>query len=148
MLSVTGIFREKQTGSTTTRNDLRSFHRSLVIVPMGGGFCIKNDILHVTQLTMAQVKTAFKPIAPVPVTTGPIQPPVVPTPTSALNISQTPDDSTKMQMIEAMAQHSQMNVEWSRKYVFELINILIPNRLPHFINLSFYLLFFSIISDV
>lgn len=68
MLSVTGIFREKQSGSAVTgaRNDLRSFHRSLVIVPVGSGFCIKNDILHVTQLTMAQVKTAFKPIAPVP----------------------------------------------------------------------------------
>lgn len=116
MLSVTGIFREKPSGSSSSRNDLRSFHRSLVIVPQGGGFCIKNDILHVTQLTMAQVKTAFKPIAPVPVTTGPVQPPVVPTPTSALNTSQTPDDATKMQMIEAMAQQSQMNLEWSRRY--------------------------------
>lgn len=115
VLTVTGIFREKQSGSTTLRNDLRSFHRSLVIVPVGGGFCIKNDILHVNQLTMAQVKTAFKPIAPVPVTTGPVQAPVVPTPTSALNTNLPPDDTTKLQMIEAMAQHSQMNIEWSRK---------------------------------
>ena len=118
MLTVTGIFREKQSGTTTIRNDLRSFHRSLVIVPMGGGFCIKNDILHVTQLTMAQVKSAFKPIAPVPVTTGPVQPPIQPTPTSALNTSLPPDDATKLQMIGAMAQLSQMNTEWSRKYVF------------------------------
>lgn len=118
MLTVTGIFREKQSGSTTIRNDLRSFHRSLVIVPMGGGLCIKNDILHVTQLTMAQVKSAFKPIAPVPVTTGPVQPPIQPTPTSALNTILPPDDATKLQMIEAMAQLSQMNTEWSRKYVF------------------------------
>lgn len=117
MLSVTGVFREKPSGTTTIRNDLRSFHRSLVIVPQGGGFCIKNDMLHVTQLTMAQIKTAFKPIAPVPtVSTGP--PPVVPTPTSALNTSLPPDDATKLQMIEAMSQLSQMNVEWSRKYVF------------------------------
>lgn len=113
MLSVTGIFREKQ--SAPKQKDLRSFHRSMVIVPVGSGFCIKNDILHVTQLTMAQVKTAFKPIAPVPVTTGPVQPPVVPTPTSALNTSLPQDDATKLQMIEAMAQHSQMNLEWSRK---------------------------------
>lgn len=48
-------------------------------------------------------------------TTGPVQPPVVPTPTSALNTSLPPDDATKLQMIEAMAQHSQMNLEWSRK---------------------------------
>lgn len=117
MLSVTGIFREKQSGTTVIRNNLRSFHRSLVIVPQGGGFCIKNDMLHVTQLTQAQVRTAFKPIAPVPtVTTGP--PPVAPTPTSALNTSIPPDDDTKRQMMEAMAQLSQMNIEWSRKYVF------------------------------
>lgn len=115
MLTVTGIFREKPTGTAVIRNDLRSFHRSLILVPMGGGYCIKNDILHVNQLTLAQVKTAFKPIAPVPVTTGSIQPPVVPTPTNALNTSLLPDDSTKLQMIEAMAQLSRMNIEWSRK---------------------------------
>lgn len=115
MLTVTGIFREKQSRSTSVRNDLRSFHRSMVIVPMGSGFCIKNDILHVNQLTTAQVRTAFKPIAPVPPTTGPIQAPVVPTPTSALNTSQPLNDTTKLQMIEAMSQFSQMNIEWSRK---------------------------------
>lgn len=115
VLTVTGIFREKQSGTVTIRNDLRSFHRTLVIVPVGGGFCIKNDMLHINQLTMAQVKTAFKPIAPAPVTTGPVQQPVVPTPTNALNTSLPPDDATKLQMIEAMAQQSQMNLEWSRK---------------------------------
>lgn len=115
MLTVTGIFREKQTVSAQVRNALRSFHRSMVIVPVGGGFCIKNDILHVNQLTSAQMRTAFKPIAPVPVTTGPVQAPVVPTPTSALNNSLPLNDATKLQMIEAMSQLSQMNVEWSRK---------------------------------
>lgn len=115
MLTVTGIFREKPTVSAQVRNALRSFHRSMVIVPVGGGFCIKNDILHVNQLTSAQMRTAFKPIAPVPVTTGPVQAPVVPTPTSALNNSLPLNDATKLQMIEAMSQLSQMNVEWSRK---------------------------------
>lgn len=68
-------------------------------------------------MTLAQVRTAFKPIAPVPlsVATGPVQPPVVPTPTNALNTSLPPDDATKIQMIEAMAQLSRMNLEWSRK---------------------------------
>lgn len=97
---------------------LRSFHRSLVIVPNGNGFCIKNDMLHVNTLTAAQVKTAFKPIAPAPVTTGPIQQPIVPTPTQAIptaSVTAPPDDSTKLQMIQAMSQHSQMNVEWSKK---------------------------------
>lgn len=115
LLTVTGIFREKPSGTSVIRNDLRSFHRTLVIVPVGSGFCIKNDVLHVNTLTMAQVKTAFKPINPVPITTGPVQAPIVPTPTSALNTANLPDEATKLQMIEAMAQHSQMNLEWSRK---------------------------------
>lgn len=64
---------------------------------------------------MAQTRTAFKPIAPVPVTTGPVQAPIVPTPTSAFATVTPPDDTTKLQMIQAMSQLSQMNVEWSKK---------------------------------
>lgn len=111
LLTVTGIFREKD-----TKGNMRSFHRSLLIVPVGSGFCIKNDMLHVNTLTMAQTKTAFKPITPAPVTTGPVQAPIMPTPTSALaTTSSPPDDATKLQMIQAMSQMSQMNMEWSKK---------------------------------
>lgn len=120
LLTVTGIFREKNAASTSSRSEplLRSFHRSLVVVPVGSGFCIKNDMLHVNTLTSAQLKTAFKPIAPEPVTTGPIQQPVVPTPTSAVSaaaVTPAPDDTTKLQMIQAMSQLSHMNIEWSKK---------------------------------
>lgn len=129
LLTVTGIFREKSNAPVAGRNDLRSFHRSLVIVPMGAGFCIKNDMLHINTLTMAQLKTAFKPIAPVPVTTGPIQAPVVPTPTSALQQTSPPDEATKMQMIQAISQMSQMNADWSRRYVFfQTISIFLPSE--------------------
>lgn len=116
LLTVTGIFREKQMASTSRSEPLlRSFHRSLVITKkVGGGFCIINDMLHVNNLTMAQVKTAFKPIAPVPVTTGPVQAPVVPTPTSALAAPTALDDTTKLRMIQEMANGSQMNLEWSK----------------------------------
>lgn len=119
LLTITGVFREKSNSSSTSRNELRSFHRSLVIVPQGAGFCIKNDMLHINNLTMAQVKTAFKPIAPVPITTGPVQAPIVPTPTSAVpQTTQTaPDEATKLQMIQEMSKISQMNLEWSKKYV-------------------------------
>lgn len=108
MLSVTGVFREKQTPQG--RDKLRSFHRTLIIVKCGSGYCIKNDMLHINNLTMAQVKTAFKPIDSVPVTVGSVQAPVVPTP-----VQPTIDEATKLQMVQAMAQHSQMNLEWSRR---------------------------------
>lgn len=111
---MTGVFREKSSSSSNGRHELRSFHRTMVIVPFGSGFCIKNDMLHVNNLTMAQVKTAFKPIESVPVTAGPVQAPIVPTPLQPA----LPDEATKLQMINAMAQLSKMNMEWSRKYVF------------------------------
>lgn len=41
-LTVTGMFKErKQTGSST---HVRSFQKSLVIVPSGSGFCIRNEV--------------------------------------------------------------------------------------------------------
>lgn len=67
---------------------------------------------------MAQLKTAFKPIEPVPVTSNPIQAPLqAPTPLPA---TIAPDDATKLQMIEVLSQQSRMNIEWSRKYVIDL----------------------------
>lgn len=60
MLTVTGIFKQKTRG---TSENLRSFQKTMVIVPSGTGFCIKNEMLHINNVTMAQVKTAFKPIA-------------------------------------------------------------------------------------
>lgn len=139
LLTVTGIFREKQTASTSRSEPLlRSFHRSLVITKkIGGGFCIINDMLHVNNLTMAQLKTAFKPIAPVPVTTGPVQAPIVPTPTSALATPESLDDTTKLRMIQEMANGSQMNLEWSKLYVFYL-----PWK-QHVLHLSFICFLFA-----
>lgn len=57
MLTVTGVFKEKSKSSTT---NLRSFQKAMTIVPSGSGFCIKNELLHFSHVTMAQVKTAFK----------------------------------------------------------------------------------------
>lgn len=114
MVSVTGVFREKQIGSASERRVLRSFHRTMVIVRFGSGFCIKNDMLHVNNLTFAQLKTAFKPIEPAPVTSSQVQAPIqTPTPLPA-NVA-VPDDMTKLQMIDALSQQTQMNIEWSKK---------------------------------
>lgn len=82
---------------------MRSFHRSLVIVPCGTGFCIKNEMVHVNTLTVPQLRTAFKPIAPAPTTAVPQA------------MAAAPDDATKLQMIQEMSRLSQMNVEWSKQ---------------------------------
>lgn len=63
MLTVTGIFKQK---TKSSNENLRSFQKTMVIVPSGTGFCIKNEMLHINNVTMAQVKTAFKPITQQP----------------------------------------------------------------------------------
>lgn len=74
-------------------------------------------MLHINTLTAAQVRTAFKPLEPVAISTPvvPAQPiPVVATALPAQNVIP-PDDATKLQMVEAMVNCSQMNVEWSKR---------------------------------
>lgn len=141
LLTVTGIFREKNTSPSSSSssyrsgnnsNDqlLRSFQRSLVIIPSGAGYCIINEMLHVNTLTIAQSRTAFKPlelpVTPpvIPAQPGPIAasaavPIVTPTPiTAATNLPVVPpNDEVKLQMVQAMATMSQMNMEWSKRLV-------------------------------
>jgi len=106
LLTVTGIFRER---AKPTEN-ICSFQRILVIVPSGSGFCIKNEMLHINNSTMNQIKTAFK--SNVQPAAAPIPPPVSAAPSST-------DDTTKLQMIQLMAQRSNMNLEWSEKCLIE-----------------------------
>lgn len=56
MLSVTGIFKELESGRKSA--PMRSFSRVLVIVPAGSGFCIINEQLHVTNATESQTKVS------------------------------------------------------------------------------------------
>lgn len=65
-LTVSGTFKEKSV------DQLRSFQRALCIVPSGSGFCIKNELMHINQVTMAQIRTAFKPLN-LPTSPQPIQ---------------------------------------------------------------------------
>lgn len=118
MASITGVFREKNTGLVSERYTLRSFHRTMFIVRFGAGFCIKNDMLHVNNATSAQLKaTQFKPIEAVPVPSNQVAAPIqAPTPLPA-NAPAVPDESTKFQMIAALSQQTQMNKEWSQQYV-------------------------------
>lgn len=105
LLTVTGIYRERSKQS----ENLCSFQRILVIVPSGSGFCIKNEMLHINNPTMAQIKTAFKPIA------QPNPAPIAPPTTVAITAPSSTDDATKLQMVQLMSQRSNMNLEWSEK---------------------------------
>lgn len=112
LLTVTGVYRER---SKPTEN-ICSFQRILVIVPSGNGFCIKNEMLHVNNATMAQIKTAFKsngPLNPTPVASSAVATSSTTTPSTSVHSS--PDDATKLQMVQLMSQRSNMNLEWSEK---------------------------------
>lgn len=104
-LTVTGVFRE-----TAGSQPLRSFQRTLIIVPANGGFCIRNEMVHINNVTTAQERTSFKaPIATVtPVATITQQ---VATPSTSTGI----DEAAKMQLVETMSQQSGMNFGWSKK---------------------------------
>jgi len=53
--TVTGVFRER----TLRELPLRHFNRMFVVVPQGSGFCIVNEMLHVTLPTAKQADAAF-----------------------------------------------------------------------------------------
>lgn len=116
VLTVTGVFREKRQGSTVT--NLRSFQRTLVVVPSGSGFCIRNEMLNINNPTPQQVEKAFK--GPLAAASAPATPVVV---AGGAAVVQSPvaviDDSVKLQMVQAMSASSGMNVEWSRKCLEE-----------------------------
>jgi len=107
-LTVTGMFKERKQGGS---NELvRSFQRTLVIVPSGGGFCIKNEAVHFSNATPMQEKTLFVP-RPTVETQNTITPPN--------NTTGTFNDDTKREMVTAMSNQSGMNLDWSRKCLEE-----------------------------
>lgn len=105
-LTVTGVFRE--TGGS---QPLRSFQRTLIIVPANGGFCIRNEMVHINNVTTAQERSSFKaPTQPAAVATITQQQQVA-TPSTSTGI----DEAAQMQLVETMSQQSGMNFGWSKK---------------------------------
>uniref|UniRef100_A0A182SC22 NTF2 domain-containing protein n=1 Tax=Anopheles maculatus TaxID=74869 RepID=A0A182SC22_9DIPT len=108
-LTVNGVFKERK-GNVNT-DLMRSFQRTFVIVPSNGGFCIRNEMLHISLPTRLQEDKCFKPVNSA-VVTQPITPaPAVSTITSP---SMVPDDNTKLQMIQALSAQTKMTSEWSK----------------------------------
>jgi nuclear RNA export factor len=106
VLTVTGLFKERN--SDPKLEYVRVFQKTLVIVPNNGGYCIMNELLHINNASVYQSRNAFKaPSTMTPTTSQPVAGASV------------PDDATKMQMVQAMSQQSNMNLEWSRKCLEE-----------------------------
>lgn len=116
VLTVTGLFKERN--SDPKMEFARTFQKTMVIVPNNGGFCIKNEMMHINNASPFQARVAFQTPAP---STSQMNPSAVQAvPTSPMQApAGTPDDATKMQMIQAMSQQSRMNLEWSRKCLEE-----------------------------
>ncbi|XP_065082338.1 nuclear RNA export factor 1 isoform X1 [Ochlerotatus camptorhynchus] len=118
LLTVTGVFKERKVA--VINEPYRSFQRSLVIVPSGSGFCIRNEMIHINNTTRIQDEKAFKDPASngfqASTSTAVPVPAAVAAPSVPLG---GPDDNTKLQMVQTMAAHSNMNLEWSRKCLEE-----------------------------
>jgi nuclear RNA export factor len=110
VLTVTGLFKERNPNAEYAR----TFQKTMVIVPNNSGFCIMNEMMHVNNASQNQARNAFK----APIIANP-QMPVAQPSLSTQPQQLAPDEATKMQMIQAMCQQSNMNVEWSRKCLEE-----------------------------
>lgn len=104
VVTITGIFQETE----TDKKPLRYFSRTLIIVPQGSGYCIRNEQLHISDPTEAQKKQATAEISSadnsvrVGVPNEPAQ------------------QDAHLQMAMILSQQSGMNLEWSRKCLNEV----------------------------
>lgn len=115
VLTVTGLFKERNLNSKAEY--ARTFQKTMVIVPNNGGFCIKNEMMHVNNASHSQAKNAFKtPIVAAPQQIAQPMTSVAPTTSQQPGA---PDEATKLQMVQMMSQQSNMNIEWSRKCLEE-----------------------------
>jgi nuclear RNA export factor len=109
VLTVTGLFKERNPNAEYAR----TFQKTMVIVPNNAGFCIINEMFHINNASASQARNAFKaPVVAAPQMSAAISSPQQP-------LGGAPDEATKMQMIQAMSQQSNMNFEWSRKCLEE-----------------------------
>lgn len=116
MITVSGIFKELDTRD----EPLRYFSRTFVIVPEGSGYCISNEMLHITKPTERQEQQAFQPVSlpeanpaqagvSAPGVNQPV-PGVAPTSTS---ISSPISDDVRTQMTLALSEQTNMNLQYS-----------------------------------
>ncbi|KZC12807.1 PREDICTED: nuclear RNA export factor 1-like [Dufourea novaeangliae] len=115
VITVTGFFKELDKKDQF----IRYFNRTFIIVPEGSGYCIRNEQLHISNASNAQIKHLNSQVTTQAKDSGPqattssgtaIKPPVS---------SQLSED-VKQQMTMTLSQQTNMNLEWSLKCLEEV----------------------------
>ncbi|XP_053091706.1 nuclear RNA export factor 1 isoform X3 [Pangasianodon hypophthalmus] len=98
VFTVSGVFKDIDVKS---KESTRAFSRVFVAVPaMNNGLCLVNDALFMRNATTEEIRRAFATPAP--------------TPSSSPVSTHSP---TQQEMISTFSQKSQMNLEWSQKWL-------------------------------
>ncbi|XP_068628655.1 nuclear RNA export factor 1 [Battus philenor] len=107
VLTMNGVYKE----TNTPGNPMRSFHRTFVVVPnAGGGFCIINDMLYITNTNKEQEDNAFRsgvPETPAPTPVAAAVAAPVPAPAATFHTEQ------QKMLLSALSQQTGMNEHWS-----------------------------------
>ncbi|XP_046745611.1 nuclear RNA export factor 1-like [Diprion similis] len=111
LVTVTGLFKELD----GKKNSIRYFNRTFLIVPEGGGYCIRNEQLHISQPTEDQEKKAFT------VRQSQLSSSSTPEPlSSGMLVEDGISDEAKQQMTIVLSEKTKMNLEWSFKCLEEV----------------------------
>lgn len=116
LITVTGLFKELD----KKEQPVRYFNRTFIIVPEGTGYCIRNEQLHISPPTDAQLKNLNNQReVQIP---GPVVPHTAPSSSGVVKPlpSQLPED-VKQQMTMTLSQQTNMNLEWSLKCLEEVL---------------------------
>lgn len=114
LITITGLFKELD----KKEQPIRYFNRTFILVPEGSGYCIRNEQLHISQPTDAQLKQlSSQPQAQI--TDPGSQTPAISGNEKSLTV-QLPED-VKQQMTMTLSQQTNMNLEWSLKCLQEVL---------------------------
>lgn len=117
-ITITGYFQELD----NKEQPIRHFNRTFIIVPEGGGYCIRNEQLHISQPPEAQLKQLNQQLNSTPILNNQSETPAILPQTStepAKPILTELSEDVKQQMTLTLSQQTNMNLEWSLKCLQE-----------------------------
>lgn len=115
LTTVTGLFKELD----KKEQPIRYFNRTFIIVPEGSGYCIRNEQLHISQPTDAQLRQLNNQNSETQITNPGSYTPSSSGTAKSLSV-QLPED-VKQQMTMTLSQQTNMNLEWSLKCLEEVL---------------------------
>lgn len=117
-ITITGFFKEI---NNNKEEAIYYFNRTFIIVPEGNGYCIRNEQIHISQPTDAQLKQLRNHQSQLqqPALLVPQIPSIEPGMAEPVAIPELTED-IKQQMIVTLSQQTNMNLEWSLKCLQEV----------------------------